>query len=143
VTVIKNLMLLLISTNIVLLLSLVTFFVRILRTREHPRADYFSHLHCRRTAGEHPLPDIVLSPFWLSPSAKSRLGSAEGCERVSACAIDGRLHVAYVYFLQLTLRDSTKATRLSLTTAMFTAATRENEHFTRMSLQMRLIDLRE
>lgn len=69
---------------------------------------------------------FVLSPV-ISPSAKSRQrgGRREVSGRslrTTPCASGGRPHVAYVYFLQLTLRDSSRATRPSLTTALFTAA---------------------
>lgn len=98
------------------------------RTRTSERADCncFSHLHGGLSAGEHPSACHLL--LATSAPAKAQTGKRqrgrekmiEGHGRISACASGGRPHVAYVYFLQLTLRDSSGATRPSLTTAVFT-----------------------
>lgn len=69
------------------------------------------------------------SSFFLAPRLRrqSRKRGSNRWSRVmkrfSACTSGGRPHVAYVYFLQLTLRDSSRATRPSLTTAVFTTMT--------------------
>lgn len=74
------------------------------------------------------------SSFVLSGRRLRRRGRARDTARVtrggdvakgswtgfSACTSGGRPRVAYVYFLQLTPRDSPRATRPSLTTAVFT-----------------------
>lgn len=81
----------------------------------------------RRTLLRHPA--RLLRPFWHRLRRPSRKRGSDRerwsrvMKRISACASGGRPHVAYIYFLQLTLQDSPRATWPSLTTAVFTMTT--------------------